>query len=125
MSKEQSDRVDQFLDKHQKIAKDLDHNPALCNDQKYVDHHKDLRDFFVKNPDIHRKLAQNHSYFEERQQRFEQHGAVPTTKPTDKPVEKTGKPAATTPQQTQPTPPAKPATPPVDQRQNMTPNTTH
>lgn len=127
LSRDQSDRMDAFMDKHQKIAKDLDHNPSLCNDRKYLDHHKDLRDFFAKNPDVHRELAQNHSYFESRHQRFEQRGAVPNSKPS----ERSTKPDSKSQQQAQPatpaTPatPAKPATPPVDQRQNMTPNTTH
>jgi hypothetical protein len=115
LTSEQSERMDAFMDKHQKIARDLDRNPYLCNDDKYLSHHKDLRDFFDKNPGMRQQMAENRSYFEEREQRFEQHGAPVTKSPEQ------------TPQQTQPTQSTgqKPAQAPVDQRQDMTPNTTH
>lgn len=115
-TRDQSDRMDQFMDKHQKIAKDLDRNPSLCNDEKYVSQHKDLRDFYDKNPGMRQQLAQNGTYFADRQQRF-QHGAPMTKSPAQTPQTQQPKPTQSTDQ--------KPAQAPVDQRQNMTPNTTH
>lgn len=117
LTKEQSDRMDDFMNKHQKVAKDLDHNPSLCNDDKYLSHHKDLRDFYDKNPGMRQQLAQNRTYFEERQQRFQQHGAPMTKSPAQTPQTQQAKPTQSTEQ--------KPAQAPVDQRQNMTPTTTH
>lgn len=121
LSKDQHDRMDAFMDKHQKVAKDLDRNPSLCNDDKYLSHHKDLRDFFDKNPGMRQQLAQNRTYFEERQQRF-QHGAPMTKSPAQTP--QTPQTQTDQNKSSQPTN-QRPAQPPVDQRQNMTPTTTH
>lgn len=123
LTREQSDRMDDFMDKHQKVARDLDRNPSLCNDQHYVSHHKDLRDFFDKNPGMRQQLAQNRSYFEQRQQRFEHHGAPMTKSPAQSP--QTPQTQTQQNKSTQPTNQKPAQAPPVDQRQNMTPNTTH
>lgn len=153
LSKEQAERMDRFLDKHQGVAKDLDREPRLVNDNKYVEHHKDLREFLNKNPDMKAPLAEHHEYFEERRERFDAHtkrtpdAKTPTTPPaatsstttsttTTTPVATPAtQPTATTPPKTQvdadakakshAKKPDKPVDKPVDDRQNMTPATTH
>lgn len=127
LNKDQAQRMDRFMDKHQKIARDLDRNPSLCNDNKYLSQHKDLRDFFDKNPGMRQQLAENRSYFNERQQRFP-HGAPMTKSPAQTPQsQQSQSPQQTQTQQTKPTQPTnqKPTQAPVDQRQDMTPATTH
>jgi hypothetical protein len=99
MTKEHSDRMDKFLDKHQDVAKDLHDNPALVRDDGYLDHHKDLRKFFNQNPGLRSELAENRAYFEQRDERM--HDRMTTTKPPT-----TKSPASN-----------------VDQRQNLTPTT--
>ncbi len=65
--------MDEFLDKHQKIAKDLDKNPSLVNDDKYLKHHKDLGAFMDQKPEMREELKENPSYFMHRQERLERH----------------------------------------------------
>jgi hypothetical protein len=97
LSKEQSDRMDKFLDKHQDVAKDLHNDPTLIGDDKYLDHHKDLRKFFDQNPGLRNELAENREYFEQRDERMHERMTMPPT---------TKSPAQS-----------------VDQRQNLTPTT--
>jgi len=97
MTKEHSDRMDKFLDKHQDVAKDLHDNPDLVKDDKYLDHHKDLRKFFDQNPGLRTELAENREYFEQRDERMHDRMTMPPT---------TKSPA-----------------PNVEQRQNLTPTT--
>jgi len=100
MTKEEQDRMDKFLDKHQDVAKDFHNNPELVRDDKYVDHHKDLRKFFNDNPHLRNELAENRAYFEQRDARMHEHMDMNKT-----------------------TMPKTPAQNNVDQRQNLTPST--
>jgi GrpB-like predicted nucleotidyltransferase (UPF0157 family) len=56
-------RVDQFLDDHKDIARDLRDHPERVNDHKYLDHHKDLRAFLDSHPEIRDECAQNPGFF--------------------------------------------------------------
>ena len=46
--------MDQFLNDHKDIDKDLRSKPSLITDQKYLDHHKDLRSFLNDHPEMQR-----------------------------------------------------------------------
>lgn len=109
LTRGQALKMDAFLDRHQDVAKDLHNRPSLCNDDKYVSHHKDLRDFYAQNPGMRTQLAQSQSYFHDRDLRLEQHQM---TQP------KTTQPKTTPPQTT-------PAKTPAEQRQDATPTTPH
>jgi hypothetical protein len=62
-----------FLDKHKSIAKDLDKEPSRANDQKYLDHHKDLRAFFDQHEHVRTEFAANPQHFMQREHEFERH----------------------------------------------------
>jgi hypothetical protein len=64
------DRMDQFLNDHKDIDKDLKAKPSLINDQKYLGHHKELRTFLEQHPEMQREFAQNPTYFANREGRF-------------------------------------------------------
>lgn len=64
-------QTDQFLDDHPDIEKQLEKNPSLIDDDKYVDHHKDLAQFLAQHPGIRHEFAENPSYFMRRQNQFE------------------------------------------------------
>jgi hypothetical protein len=61
-----------FLEKHQKIDKDLKKNPALVNDDDYLKKHKDLRTFKEKNPQVSQAMKEDPDRFMHNQARFEQ-----------------------------------------------------
>ena len=121
LTPDQRQRMDQFMDKHQKIAKDLHNNPSLVGDEKYVSHHKDLREFFDHNPGVRDCLAQDqqHAYFAERARRMKQPMTKASTNPRPDQPNQTTQPSQNN-QQQNPQPKA-----PVDQRQNMGPTTAH
>ncbi|HEY6441726.1 MAG TPA: hypothetical protein VIY66_00145 [Candidatus Acidoferrales bacterium] len=101
LTDKQSAELDRFLDKHKDVDRDLSANPSLCNDQKYLHNHKDLRVFLDKNPEVRTELANNSSYFAQRHERMEQHHLpANATKPA-------------------------PAKPPIEQHEATTPATTH
>ena len=62
---------DHFLDKHPDIDKQLDANPGLVNDQKFLDHHHDLRAFLKDHPEVREELHENASDFMRREQGFD------------------------------------------------------
>ena len=64
-------RMDQFLDDHQQIDKDLTAKPSLINDQKYLSQHKDLQLFLNNHPQVREEFAENPTYFMNRENRFD------------------------------------------------------
>lgn len=70
-AKQERTRMDQFLDDHSNIAKDLTKNPWLINQSKYLKHHKDLERFLEEHPQIREKVAADPTYFTQRQSGFE------------------------------------------------------
>lgn len=56
-------RMDQFLEDHPQIAKDLSKNPLLVTNHSYLDHHHELRRFFDKNVRIRDAFAEDPHYF--------------------------------------------------------------
>jgi phage-related protein len=72
LNKKELQDMDRFLDKHKKIEKDLQKNPSLVNDEKYLKQHKSLEAFLSKNPQVSAELKENPSTFMQKQQRLEQ-----------------------------------------------------
>src|SRR5215469_12424527 len=64
-------RMDQFLDDHPDIEKQLEKKPSLIDDKGYLDHHKDLARFLDEHPQIRGEFAENPRYFMQRQNQFE------------------------------------------------------
>src|SRR5215469_2082892 len=64
-------RMDQFLDDHSDIEKQLAKKPSLINDKGYLDHHQDLARFLDEHPQIREEFAENPQYFMQRENQFE------------------------------------------------------
>ncbi len=64
-------QMDDFLNAHKKIAKDLDQNPANVKDATFLDHHKDLKHFFDKNPGVNDQFQNDPHGFWYQEQHFE------------------------------------------------------
>ena len=70
LNTEDANRMDQFLDDHKDIDKDLQKNPSLLTNKKYLDHHKELRSFLQEHPNSQGEFARNPNYFTQRQDRL-------------------------------------------------------
>jgi phage-related protein len=88
LSKRELQEMDRFLDKHKKIDKDLQKNPALVNDRDYLKHHKPLESFLAKNPGVGQEIRENPSAFMEKEQRLEARNHRMSQKPAAKPKSK-------------------------------------
>ena len=64
-------QMDDFLDAHKNIGKDLDQNPGSVKDSSYLDHHKDLKSFLAKNPGVSDQIMDNPGAFIGNEKRFE------------------------------------------------------
>ncbi|HEY6248792.1 MAG TPA: hypothetical protein VI685_02460, partial [Candidatus Angelobacter sp.] len=62
---------DKFLDHHKGIDKDLEKNPNLINDPKFVKDHSDLRKFMEKHPEVREEFKESPSNFMKQESRFE------------------------------------------------------
>jgi hypothetical protein len=63
--------TDQFFDDHPKIEKALEKNPSLINNDKFVDHNRDLSRFLNEHPRVREEFAENPNYFMRRENEFE------------------------------------------------------
>jgi hypothetical protein len=75
LTNQQLATFDRFLDHHKKIANDLEENPSLVNDRKFLKKHKDLRSFLKKHPEVREELRENPSLFMREEARFERRDA--------------------------------------------------
>jgi len=64
-------RFDSFLDSHPAIAQQLASNPALLNNQLYLQQHPDLQQFLQTKPGIRAELTENPQAFMGRERLFE------------------------------------------------------
>jgi hypothetical protein len=64
-------QMDDFLNNHRSVAKDLDTNPNNVKDDSYLDHHKDLKGFLAKNPGVSDQFHGNPSGFMDQERKFE------------------------------------------------------
>jgi len=74
---------DQFLDKHPKIAEQLEGNPALVNDKGFLKKNHELSDFLKDHKEIREELTENPSFFMRHEQKFEagEHDNISKTNP--------------------------------------------
>jgi hypothetical protein len=64
-------QMDDFLDNHKNVAKDLNSNPENVKDVSFLDHHKDLMSFLAKNPGVSDQVQNNPAGFMDQEKRFE------------------------------------------------------
>ena len=60
--RQMSDEVAQFhafMRKHPSVSTDLQANPQLVNDRKYLNKHEEVRDFLRKHPTVRDEIAQH------------------------------------------------------------------
>lgn len=62
--------MDAYLTKHQSVAKDLQKDPARLKDDKYLDHHKDLKEVLEKHPDLNQAAKTDPARFIQVQAKF-------------------------------------------------------
>ena len=56
-------RMDQFLEDHPKIARDMSKDPLLVANHHYLDHHHELREFFEEHVRVREAFAEDPRYF--------------------------------------------------------------
>jgi hypothetical protein len=61
----------QFLDNHPEIAEQLQKNPALINDKKFVEDHPALKDFMLGHPELRAEFEQNPTGFMRDEDRYQ------------------------------------------------------
>ena len=54
---------DDFAEDHEEIARALAFNPSLMDDQRYLDKHPDLNDFFQDHPEVRDAMEANPGNF--------------------------------------------------------------
>jgi hypothetical protein len=59
LSPEAIRRFDRFLDDHPWVARDLEGDPTLVNDPRYVADHRSLADFLDDHPDVRHELRRD------------------------------------------------------------------
>jgi hypothetical protein len=64
-------QMDDFLNNHRNLAKDLNSNPDNVKDDSYLNHHKDLKGFLAKNPGVSDQFQGNPSGFMDQERKFE------------------------------------------------------
>jgi len=67
----QLSKADQFLDGHPEIAEQLQKNPTLVNDAKFVQSHPALQRFFQQNPAVREEFTENPNRFMGQEQRYD------------------------------------------------------
>ncbi len=63
-----------FLAGHDKISAELSKNPALANNQEFLENHPELRDYLKANPNVHEELRENPESFLKSTQQFTSRG---------------------------------------------------
>lgn len=71
-------RMNQFLEDHHDIAKQLEKDPLLVTDHKFLDKHKDLRRFFDENVRLREVFADNPQFFTARSGNLRSAGPIGT-----------------------------------------------
>lgn len=63
--------LNNFMDSHPEIAEQLKKNPALVNDQKFVESHPALKGFLAADPGVREEMRENPNGFMAREQQFD------------------------------------------------------
>jgi hypothetical protein len=53
------DQFHAFMQKHPAVSADLQANPQLVNDRKYLDKHEEVKKFLKKHPSVKQEIAQH------------------------------------------------------------------
>ena len=64
-------QMDDFLDAHKDVGRELSQNPTSVKDAAYLNHHKDLKSFLDKNPGVSDQFQNNPNGFMDREKHFE------------------------------------------------------
>lgn len=64
--------TDRFLDSHPEIAEQLQKDPSLVNNQKFVQQHPALQQYLQQHPETSQEFQSNPAAFMQAQQRYEQ-----------------------------------------------------
>ena len=57
--RDEVDRFHAFMQKHPSVSTDLQANPQLVNDRKYLDKHDEVKKFLKKHPSVQQEIAQH------------------------------------------------------------------
>jgi len=63
--------LNNFMDSHPEIAEQLKKNPALVNDEKFVEGHPALKGFLAADPGVREEMRENPNGFMAREQQFD------------------------------------------------------
>jgi phage-related protein len=63
--------LDDFLDNHPQIAKQLEKNPSLINNEEFLENNPDLQRFLQQAPGVREELRENPNAFMRQEQRFD------------------------------------------------------
>lgn len=66
--------MDQFLDQNPKIENQLEANPSLINNPKYLNDNPQLRAYLSAHPQVREEFTENPSYFMQREDQFDRAG---------------------------------------------------
>jgi hypothetical protein len=71
--------MDHFFDRHPEIAEQLQKDPSLIDNRKFVENHPALKDFLADHPELRTAFDKNPNAFMHRDERFD--GGVDPTRP--------------------------------------------
>jgi hypothetical protein len=69
----------EFLEGHGNIAGELSKNPALANNQEYLENHPELKDYLQTHPQVHEELSANPQAFLQSAEQFSTHSTAKVT----------------------------------------------
>lgn len=75
---------DNYLDKHPEVAKELERNPRLIDDPRYVAAHPGLKEWLDHHPNSREELRENPKAFMARERTYEKHEAKKEKQHKDK-----------------------------------------
>jgi phage-related protein len=64
--------MDRFLDSHPEIAEQVQKDPSLLTNKKFVEQHPALHAYLQQNPQVREEVSENPNNFMQREQRFDQ-----------------------------------------------------
>jgi hypothetical protein len=71
ISRHEAAMADDFLDRHPKVASDLQRNPKLIDDPQYLAQHPKLQSYLQNHPEVRQDWKQHPYAFENRERQYE------------------------------------------------------
>jgi len=71
LTQQQLSTFDQFLDNHSEISTQLRNNPALINNEEFVENHAELQAYLQQHPEVREELSQNPNAVMRQEQHFD------------------------------------------------------